>query len=133
MSFFQGGYMNRHIVVLVGVSIFAITLAIVIGSRLTGEVLLMALGIALGVVLGIPVGAMAVMLGRRKERKVSRESAIDEGTTAIILTDQQADRLFRALDRPQASSDAFTLPARQERQFSAVGGADLTDEVDDTP
>lgn len=123
--------MNRRVIVLVGVSIFAVTLAVVIGSRLTGQALLVALGIALGVMLGIPVGAMAVLIGRRRELS----AGIEEGSTAVILTDQQADRLFRALDRPQqASADAFTLPAaRQERRFSAVGGADLTDTTDDTP
>ncbi len=124
--------MNKHLIVLVGVSIFAIALAIVIGSRLTDEALLVTFGIALGIVLGIPVGAMAVLIGLRKEQTVGRASGIDEGSTAVVLTDQQADRLFRALDRPQASADAFTLPPRQERQFSAVGGADLSDVVDDS-
>lgn len=126
--------MNRHLIILVGVSLFAITLAVVIGGRIEGEVLLIALGIAIGIVLGIPVGAMAVMLGRRGEQSSDHMSGIEEGSTAVILTDQQADRLFRALDRPQqASADAFTLPSRQERQFSAVGGAELTDTIDDTP
>jgi hypothetical protein len=125
--------MDRRLIVLIGVSIFAIVLAAVIGSRLTGEALLVAFGIALGIVLGIPVGAMAVMIGRRRDRTAGQSSDIEEGSTTVLLTDQQADRLFRALDRPQASTDAFTLPARQERQFSAVGGADLTDTIDDTP
>lgn len=126
--------MNRRLIVLVGVSIFAVALALVIGSRLTGEALLVALGIALGVILGIPVGVMAVLIGRRGEKAASRASGIDDGSTAVVLTDQQVERLFRALDRPQqASADAFTLPSRQERQFSAVGGADLSGTVDDTP
>jgi len=126
--------MNRHLVVLAGVALFAVTLAIVIGSRLSGEVLLIALGIALGVVLGIPVGAMAVLIGRRGEQTTGRMPGAEEGSTLLALTAQQADRLFRALDRPQqASADAFTLSARQERRFSAVGGADLTDAGDDTP
>ena len=124
--------MNRRLIVLVGVSLFAITLAVVIGTRLTGEALLIAFGIALGIILGIPVGAMAVLLGRPREQTAGQISGVAEGTTLLALTDQQADRLFRVLDRPQAPADAFTLPSRQERRFSAVGGADLTD-VDDTP
>jgi hypothetical protein len=125
--------MNRRVIVLVGVSVFAVTLAIVIGSSLTGGTLLVALGIALGVVLGIPVGVMAVLVGIRREQSTGRGLYVEEGSTAVVLTDEQADRLFRALDRPQASTDAFTLPARQGRQFSAVGGADLSDTIDDTP
>jgi hypothetical protein len=126
--------MNWRVIALVGVSIFAVTLAVVIGSRLTGEVLLIALGLAVGIVLGIPVGAMMVLIGRRSQQAAGRASGIDEGSTAVVLTDEQADRLFMALDRPQqASADAFALPPRQGRQFSAVGGADLTDTVDDIP
>ncbi len=124
--------MDRRLIILVGVSVFAVTLAIVIGSRLTGESLLVALGIALGVLLGIPVGAMAVLIGRRGEQAAGRAPGIDEGSALLALSDQQADRLFRALDRPQASADAFTLPPRQGRQFSAVGGAELSETVDDT-
>lgn len=125
--------MKERMIALIGLSIFAIVLAIVIGTQLTGGALLIAFGIALGIILGIPVGAMAVLVGRRKGPTGQPWSA-EEGSTMLTLTEEQAERLFKAIDRPQqASADGFTLPSRQGRQFSAVGGADLSDSADDTP
>ncbi|MBN1431044.1 MAG: hypothetical protein JXB07_21930 [Anaerolineae bacterium] len=120
--------MNKHVIVLIGVSIFAITLAVVIGSRLTGQVLVIALGIALGIVIGIPVGALTMVVGLRSR---SQSTGVESGATTIVLTDQQTDLLIRALERPQTSPDSFTLPPRQDRSFSVVGGADLSDTFDD--
>ncbi len=124
--------MNRRIIVLVGVAAFAVTLAIVLGSRLSGEALLVVLGIALGVVLGIPVGAMAVLVGRRTGQAEGDVPGMAESSSVITLTDEQAELLSRALGRPQASAEGFRLASRQGRQFSAVGGADLADSSDDT-
>lgn len=125
--------MDRRVMVLVGVSVFAVVLAAVIGSRLSGELLLVAFGLAVGIILGIPMGAMVVLIGRRAGQTAGRTSGIEEGSTAVVLTEQQADRLFRALDRPQqTSADAFTLPPHQGRQFSAVGGAGLSEPADNT-
>ena len=121
--------MNRRMIALVGVLAFAITLAIVIGNRLPGESVTIAFGIAVGIVLGIPAGMLAMTIGLRRAH--SPETA--KGTTTLVMTPQQADRLFRALERPQASPDGFTLPPRQERQFSTVGGADLADTFDESP
>lgn len=121
--------MNRRIIALISISIFAIALAIVIGNRLTGETMVIALGIALGIVIGIPVGALTIMIGARMP---GRSSGAEEGATTLVLTSQQADQLLRALERPQTSPDSFALPPRSDRSFSAVGGAELTDLFDDT-
>ena len=120
---------NRRVIVLVGVSLFAITLAIVIGSRLTGEAMMIALGIAVGLVIGIPVGVLAITMGQRAH---PHSRGAEEGSTSLGLTSDQLEQLLRALDRPQqASPDTFTLPPRQGREFSAVGGAELDDAFDD--
>jgi hypothetical protein len=117
--------MNKRIIALIGVSIFAITLAIVIGISLTGEALMIALGIAIGVIIGIPVGAVAMTLGLRVQSQSSPN-------TQLTLTPKQADQLMRALERPQTSPGSFSMPAHQERQISMVGGAELVDTFDDS-
>jgi len=120
---------NKRIIALVGISLFAITLAIVIGSRLTGEAMMIALGIAVGLVVGIPVGVLAITIGQRAQ---PHSRGAEEASTSLGLTSEQFEQLLRALDRPQqASPDTFTLPPRQNREFSAVGGAELDDTFDD--
>lgn len=119
---------NRRMIALVGISAFAVALAIVIGTRLTGELLMLALGLALGIVIGIPVGVLTITVGRWPQK---RFLGTEEGSSSLTLTAEQADQLLTALDRPQqASPDTFTLPPRQNREFSAVGGAEINDDYD---
>lgn len=115
-------FLTPPVLVLIGVVVVALALGIGLANLLTGDVSLMALGIALGVLIGVPVGAAAYGLGFRR----GQSSNMSESSQSIALTPEQADTLMRALERQQTSPAGFGLAARQPRNITSVGGADLS-------
>ena len=126
--------MTKRWIALIGVLAFAITMAIVLGNRLSGsgaEVL--ALGVSIGVVAGIIAGALVAWLGILRGGTLTRtaQEKTRESTT-VVLPAEQADKLLKILSsREQASPSDFPMIANGERRFSVVGGATLDDEYED--
>lgn len=125
---------KRVIIALVGALAFSITLGIVVGTRLVGQAVAIALGAAVGVTVGVVVGVTAALvilrMGRFRDGVYPVWDGLEPGETptVIALTPEQADVLLRALQRQQASPEAFSMPVGRSREFSAVGGASLPDD-----
>jgi hypothetical protein len=118
--------MSNRFLISVGVTIFAISLAVLLRDSLTGEARLVAEGIAVGLILGVPVGMLSMGLARRAHRAEYGASA-----ATPVLSAEQTDLLVRALERQQASGMSFDSPSKGERTFEAVGGADLPGAIGD--
>jgi len=110
------------LVLLVGVLGFAITLAVMVGTRLAStQALTIALGVAVGIIVGIPVGAVSALIVLRvaPPRQVMSPSPA-QGR-------QSPPGPVQPVVRQQISADSFVLtPA--ERKYTVVGGADLLEE-----
>ncbi len=128
--------MNRRILTIVGVLAFAITLAIVIGTRVTGIATAIGFGVAIGVMVGVPVGiGMAYAIhrwGLFRERYATRDE-LEPGM--LLLTPDQADALLGNLDQGQERTSASPRPpldrsSRRDREFTVVGGGGSTSHDD---
>ena len=126
--------MDKRIIILAGVLAFAIALGIVLGIRLASQAMAVVLGVTVGVVAGVAVGVLAVIVILRTGYAQSGYPMIWDGQEsgerpgAIMLTPEQADVLLKTLQSQQASPDAFPLATGRRREFTAVGGAELTDD-----
>jgi|GEM_PF-2598543 len=144
--------MNNRVIALVGIMVFAIGMAFVLGSRLVGQAAAIAFGSAVGVIVGVPLGiGTAYILLRRylaAGRMANSETVnlkwddLPNGT--MILTPEQSEALLLLLQQTQAviqapetptvplsPNDVLTRPPRRDRDISVVGGADLTQSLDE--
>jgi hypothetical protein len=124
--------LNTRWIALVGVTAFAIVLAVILGTHLSGQAAWFAFALAVGVVSGVASGIASSLLvsGSRQPKKQTTYNDPDQVSATIPLTPDQADVLVKLLGRPQVQPGSFSLRSPSGRRFSAVGGAELTDEVD---
>src|SRR5688572_17107582 len=138
---------NRHFIGLV-ILVFAIALAIVLGMQLTGQAAVIVFGAAVGVIIGVPAGLVSAYLVHRLGWFPTQPPAqqIDfQGLEAgaLMLTAEQAETLYALIQRLDALNAAtpaptssqnvpvLTRPPARQRDISVVGGADLTQSLDD--
>jgi hypothetical protein len=144
--------MNNRWIVIAGVMVFALALAYILGTRLAGQAAAIAFGAAVGVIVGVPlgVGTAYIMLRRgisAGQMPVSQAinltwDDLPEGT--MILTLEQSEALIALLQQPQvvvqpsatstaplSPNDVLARPARRDRDISVVGGADLSQSLDE--
>jgi hypothetical protein len=124
--------MNRRVLTVVALLAFMITLAIVIGTRLTGIAAALGFGIAVGVSAGVPVGVVMAYAIHRwgwfppdKDRYATWDD-IEPGM--LLLTPEQADALLGNLERPRSSvapRPPLDRSGRRDREFTVVGGGGL--------
>ncbi len=108
------------LVLLVGVLSFAITLAVLVWTRLASmQAMAIALGVAIGIIVGVPVGAVSALIVLRM--------APPRQVAPPVQSKQPSPVPTQPVARQQASPDAFVLTPT-ERKYSVVGGADLLDE-----
>jgi hypothetical protein len=119
--------MNNKTLIPVGVVVFAISLAILMRDSLSGETRLIAAGMAVGLIVGVPIGMLSMALAERARRA----GRVAPPQSALSLSEQQTDRLARAIEPRQAAPESFGLAARPDRTFEAIGGADLPTEPGD--
>lgn len=124
--------LNTRWIALVGVTAFAIVLAVVLGTRLSGEAVWFAFAMAVGVVSGVASSIATSMLISESRQSPSPRSDPEQTSATIPLTQEQADVLVKLLGRPQVPPGSFTLRSPSGRRFSTVGGADLTGEASET-
>lgn len=120
----------RYIVLAIGLA-FAVTLAVVIGQRLSSEAMAVMVGVVAGVAASIPTSLIVVMLtsryaiGLRPGRPVTAPPPAPE--PRIIVMQQpvgQMDMTGYALPYPLPQQMAAT-PTFAPRQFNVIGGAEL--------
>src|SRR5689334_7499087 len=117
--------MNRNFFITLGVLAFAVTLAFILRDSLSGEAAQITVGVAIGLILGVPIGMASMGLAVRAGRFVQPPAA--PPPTGLTLTPEQTELLIKAIERQQASPAGFGLAARQTRNITSVGGADVAD------
>jgi hypothetical protein len=142
----KGQAMSYRTVILVAVLVFAIALAIVVGNRLSGEGVAVALGVAVGVVVGVPVGVLASLLTRPPahpsgyayipgqddaEGYMVALPDLEPGQVPalVVLSAEQVAQLAN-IGRGDGKARATPQPSLarpEQRQFITVGGADVPD------
>jgi hypothetical protein len=139
------------------VVIFAGVLAVVVGTRLSGQAAAIAFGVAIGVIIGVPAGvaSAAVMLRRMPVSYTESQPGVQEvqlrwndiPAEIMMLTPDQAQALIMLLQQPALQSvppaapysekssgpapSAPPDPAARSRDISVVGGADLSQSFDE--
>jgi len=114
----------KHIVTVIGLA-FAITLAVMIGKRMSADALAIVVGIACGILASLPPLVLLLVLLLRRERKDDRSR--QEETRAmppIIVVQGGAPQALP----PGAQSGYWPMAApgmQGERTFQVVGGDDL--------
>ena len=125
---------TRHILVLVLVA-FAVTLAVIVGQRLSSEAMAVVVGVIAGVGASIPTSLIVVWVASR--------SMAPRGTGVTHTRTHEAPAVvFIQPPPPPASHPAppgyyastggypipYSTPAPQPRQFNVLGGLELEDE-----
>jgi hypothetical protein len=108
----------------VAVIAFAITLAIIIGKRMSSDAMAVVIGVACGVLASIPTSLLIVAVsGRRGEREVQHR----RGDYPPVVIVNPGNNQPRYLQPP------FPTPMMQpqERQFRVIGDEDVV--LDDGP
>jgi uncharacterized membrane protein YccC len=113
--------MNRTVFILTGVFVLSAGLAVVLGSQVPEQYLTVSFGFAAGTLIGAVIGGVGVLLVLRTRSQRETESRV-----SLQLTADQAHTLFKALERQQAAPETLSASARGERQFKAVGGAEIS-------
>jgi hypothetical protein len=123
---------NKRLLAAIAVFGFVVALAVMLAMRLSETAAAIALGVALGVMIGVPVGVVTALVVIRRgwfTREESQQSALEPGM--LLLTPEQSEALLAGLQRPQASpAEVLPRPALK-RDFTVVGGADLSQSFDE--
>lgn len=141
--------MNNRLFIGVLLLVFAIALAIVLGLQLTGQAAAIAFGAAIGVIVGVPAGLGSAYLAHRWgwfPQVPSQAVTTVQQIEGLTLTTEQSEVLYAVLQRidalnaapmmpsapqPAAAGPVLTRPLARSRDISVVGGADLTQSLDD--
>jgi hypothetical protein len=122
----------RHFLVLALLA-FAITLAIVVGLRLSAEAMAVMVGVVAGVAASIPTSLIVVWLAARGQAAASsaparREGHADEPRVVVITAPPQLASNPRLLPSSWATSaevpPGWPAPLRTPRRFTVIGGAE---------
>jgi hypothetical protein len=112
---------------------FAVTLALVVGNRLTNEALAVLAGAVCGVGAAIPTSLIIVAISRRQREEIHDEplayqpGAYPQGTypPVVIVTPQSGQH-----QQPYGwNGIPPSLSTQSQREFTVVGGAPMTKEV----
>lgn len=128
--------MSTRTMLFAALLVFAVALAIVVGSRLSEAAMSVVLGVAVGVAVGIPTSVLVAVL----TRQVVLEMPTNQGWQAQYEGSQDGQP-SNGRSRPQTRQEPTSqnaprqpLPTRYDkgRQFTVVGGAapPLLDEDD---
>jgi hypothetical protein len=117
----------RQAIVVVGL-VFAITLAVVVGKKMSAEAMAVVVGIVCGVAAAIPTSLLLLVVFTRKDRQMqdemearSRSRQYDSPPVVVIQGGAP-----QALPGPQAGYWPAADPGPAvNRQFHVVGGEDL--------
>lgn len=121
----------KQVAIVLGL-IFAVTLAIVVGKRMSAEAMAVVIGVVCGVAASIPTLALLMIVLNLRERQRAGEAerqarAVNQPPVVVI----QGGSPHALPQGPQAGY--WPGPAQGppvDRQFNIVGGDDLLDDVD---
>jgi len=105
-----------------GVSVAAITISIWLASQLPPDTWPLVIGLTIGLIIGIPVGMISIML--------AIYYAQPPLSSSLPFDAQLPSAPSRLTQHQHLSGVDANSPTRTERQFSAVGGADVMGDAD---
>ena len=130
--------MKTRVIVTVAVLTFSITLALVIGQRLSGEAMAVLLGVIAGVGASIPISLIVVWLALRTTQPTTRTAETSPPTPPTNRSGTGPDRFVVVQPPPQQSTGYTAIAATSQRsapqspylqnqfaprQFTVIGGA----------
>lgn len=120
-----------------GMIAFGITLAIIIGQRLSSEAMAVLLGVVTGIVSSVPTSLLIVWIATRNIAKRIDEvaqmvtppaaptpSPKEEPMPRVILMQQPAAPMVNAYAPQQGWAQAAASPMSPPRRFTVIGGTD---------
>jgi hypothetical protein len=101
-------------VAIVAVIAFAITLAVIIGKRMSTDAMAVVIGVACGVVASIPISLLILAVSNRQEKREAWPQRRDYPPVVIVNPGSNQPRYLQA---------PFPIPPMQaqERQFNVIG------------
>lgn len=106
--------MNLRRTFLIALTVFAVTLAIVIGKRLSGEALAMLLGVVMGVSASLPGSFLLFQIASRAHTSTPATPATSSPRVLVVQTPAPSSRVEAA-----THPTPVTLPS--PRQFVVIG------------
>ena len=113
--------MSNRTLALIAVMVFAVTLAIVIGTQIPAQAMPIVFGVAVGVAVGVPTSVLVAMLTRQAMLSLpdKQDLYVHTGGNGNGSGPQR-----REATHPSTPQVASSLPpAESGRQFTVVGGA----------
>jgi len=95
---------------------FAVTLAVIVGTRMSSEAMAVIMGMACGVVAGIPTSLLIAVVTNRRTRERERVRMAREYPPVVVIQPGQASPSYAP--SPYVPS---SLPSYGARQFHVVG------------
>ena len=128
--------MKFRAIMFICVLAFVITLAVVVGQRLSSEAMAVLLGVIAGVAASIPTSLIVVWLATRTQQQPARSAEVRRNKSqsperVVIVTQPQA----RTLQEQQtwmppvySPQPPFAPHTQQPRHFTIIGGSDNSDD-----
>ncbi len=128
--------MKFRAIMLICVLAFVITLAVVVGQRLSSEAMAVLLGVITGVAASIPTSLIVVWLATRTQQQPARraevrrnESQPRERVVAVTQPQAQVPQQQQTWTPPLYHPQPPFAPHTQEpRRFTIIGGTDNSDD-----
>ena len=136
--------MKTRVIVTVAVLTFCISLAVVIGQRLSGEAMAVLLGVIAGVGASIPTSLIVVWLALRSTQPTTHTVEMSPPTQSTNRSGPGPDRFVVVQPPPQQSAGYAAIAATPQRsapqapylqnqfaprQFTVIGGATEIEEL----
>ncbi|HSR33482.1 MAG TPA: hypothetical protein VLY63_23190 [Anaerolineae bacterium] len=115
--------------------VFAVTLAVVVGKRMSAEAMAVVIGVVCGIAAGIPTSVLLLLaISRREQQQFERagqQARVRALPPVVVIQGSSPEELLPGRDAGYWSASALG-PAVQ-RQFDVVGGDDLVDDARSDP
>ena len=133
----------RYILILFGLGFF-ITLAVIVGQRLSSEAMAVMVGVVAGVAASIPTSLIVVWLATRTSvsrapepptarTSLATEPRFNEPRIVVMTAQPPAGAQSYAGYAPTAYPAYAMPPALTPRQFTVIGGAEVMLDAQDAP
>lgn len=118
--------MKLRLAVFLIVMAFSVTLAVMIGQRLSGQAMAVIVGVVAGVAASIPTSLIVVWLATRSAIPPPREGAYhrEAETPRIVLVQPPAGPPAASYDPGYSIPPPTPSPAPSRRSFNIIGGDD---------
>ena len=112
-------------VAIIAVIAFAVTLAVIIGKRMSTDAMAVVIGVACGVVASIPTSLLILAVSNRREEQEVRRRG-EYPPVVIVNPGNNQPRYLQRFDG-LTTRPPFPTPLiqRQERQFNVIGDEDV--------